>query len=72
MKISPAQKATRPITLTAEHVKNLCSANRDFHPLHCNEVFAPKQCSKSWWCRRGGLTNGLMQASDTKSELNFI
>jgi acyl dehydratase len=55
------QKATRSITLTAEHVRKYAEISGDRNPLHFDEAFA----SKTKFGRlvvQGGLTTGLLHA----------
>ncbi len=38
--LSVGQKATRQLTLTADHVKAYAGITGDFNPLHFDEAFA--------------------------------
>ena len=61
MRLSVGQKATRSITLTADHVKKFAELTGDYNPLHFDESFA----SKTKFGRlvvQGGLTTGLLHA----------
>src|SRR4029078_9083161 len=61
MQISIGQKATRSITLTADHVKTFAALSGDYNPLHFDESFVAK--SKFKRCVvQGGLTTGLLHA----------
>ena len=59
--ISVGQKATRTITLTAEHVKTYAEMTGDYNPLHFEEDFASKTKFKKLVVQ-GGLTTGLLHA----------
>ena len=61
MQISIGQKATRSITLTADHVKTFAALSGDYNPLHFDEVFAAKTKFKRLVVQ-GGLTTGLLHA----------
>ena len=61
MRLSVGQKATRSITLTADHVKKFAELSGDYNPLHFDESFV----SKTKFGRlvvQGGLTTGLLHA----------
>lgn len=61
MRLSVGQKATRSITLTAEHVKKFAELSGDYNPLHFDDSFV----SKTKFGRlvvQGGLTTGLLHA----------
>lgn len=61
MRLSVGQKATRSITLTADHVKKFAELSGDYNPLHFDDSFA----SKTKFGRlvvQGGLTTGLLHA----------
>ena len=55
MKLSVGQKATRSLTLTADHVKTFASLSGDYNPLHFEESFAAKTKFKRLVVQ-GGLT----------------
>lgn len=61
MQISIGQKATRSITLTADHVKTFAELSGDYNPLHFNESFVAKTKFKKLVVQ-GGLTTGLLHA----------
>ena len=61
MKFSVGQKATRSITLTAEHVKIFATLSGDYNPLHFDELFVAKTKFKRLVVQ-GGLTTGLLHA----------
>lgn len=59
--LSVGQKATRSITLTADHVKTYADLSGDYNPLHFDQSFV----SKTKFGRlvvQGGLTTGLLHA----------
>ena len=59
--LTVGQKATRSITLTAEHVKSYAEMTGDHNPLHFDEDFASKIKFKKLVVQ-GGLTTGLLHA----------
>jgi len=61
MQISVGQKATRSITLTADHVKTFAALSGDYNPLHFDESFVAKTKFKRLVVQ-GGLTTGLLHA----------
>lgn len=61
MQISIGQKATRSITLTADHVKTFAELSGDHNPLHFDESFVAKTKFKRLVVQ-GGLTTGLLHA----------
>ena len=61
MQISIGQKATRSITLTADHVKTFADLSGDYNPLHFDESFVAKTKFKKLVVQ-GGLTTGLLHA----------
>ena len=61
MKLSVGQKATRSITLTADHVKKFAELSGDYNPLHFDESFVSKTKFKRLVVQ-GGLTTGLLHA----------
>ena len=61
MQISIGQKATRSITLTADHVKTFADLSGDYNPLHFDESFVARTKFKKLVVQ-GGLTTGLLHA----------
>lgn len=61
MQISVGQKATRSITLTADHVKAFAALSGDYNALHFDEGFVAKTKFKRLVVQ-GGLTTGLLHA----------
>jgi len=61
MKLQIGQKATRAVTLTAEHVSSYASLTGDYNPLHFDEAFA-RQTRFGGLIVQGGLTTGLLHA----------
>ena len=61
MKVSVGQKASRSLTLTADHVKKFAELSGDYNPLHFDELFASKTRFKRLVVQ-GGLTTGLLHA----------
>lgn len=61
MQISIGQRATRSITLTANHVKAFAELSGDYNPLHFDESFVAKTKFKKLVVQ-GGLTTGLLHA----------
>lgn len=61
MELFVGQKATRSITLTANHVKMFAELSGDYNPLHFDEVFVSKTKFKKLVVQ-GGLTTGLLHA----------
>jgi len=59
--LTVGQKATRSITLTAEHVKNYAEMSGDYNPLHFDEEFAAGTRFGKLVVQ-GGLTTGLLHA----------
>ena len=61
MQISIGQKATRSLTLTADHVKTFAELSGDYNPLHFDESFVAKTKFRRLVVQ-GGLTTGLLHA----------
>jgi len=61
MQIFVGQKASRSITLTADHVKTFAVLSGDYNPLHFDESFVAKTKFKKLVVQ-GGLTTGLLHA----------
>src|SRR5215510_4835568 len=61
MQITIGQKATRSITLTANHVRIFAELSGDYNPLHFEEDFVSKTKFKKLVVQ-GGLTTGLLHA----------
>lgn len=61
MRLSLGQKATRSITLTADHVKKFAELSGDYNPLHFDESFVSKTKFRRLVVQ-GGLTTGLLHA----------
>src|SRR5687768_17079876 len=59
MKLSVGQKATRSITLTADHVNKFAELSGDYNQLHFDESFVSKTKFKRLVVQ-GGLTTGLL------------
>jgi acyl dehydratase len=59
--LTVGQKASRSITLTAEHVKNYAEMTGDYNPLHFDEAFAAGTRFGKLVVQ-GGLTTGLLHA----------
>jgi len=61
VKVSPGQKASRTMTITAAHVKAYAEMTGDYNPLHFDEAFT----SRTKFGRlvvQGGLTTGILHA----------
>lgn len=61
MTVSVGQKASRTMTVTAEHVRAYAEMTGDYNPLHFDEAFA----SRTKFGRlvaQGGLTTGILHA----------
>jgi acyl dehydratase len=59
--VSVGQKASRTMTVTAEHVRAYAEMTGDYNPLHFDEAFA----SRTKFGRlvaQGGLTTGILHA----------
>jgi acyl dehydratase len=61
MKIEAGQRATRSLTLTADHVRKYAEISGDHNPLHFDEAFAART-KFGRLVVQGGLTTGLLHA----------
>jgi acyl dehydratase len=61
MNAYPAQRASRTLTLTADHVRKYAEISGDRNPLHFDEAFAAQTKFKRLVVQ-GGLTTGLLHA----------
>lgn len=61
MELSVGQKASRTVTLTAEHVKSFAELTGDQNPIHFDKEFAAKT-KFGELVVQGGLTTGLLHA----------
>lgn len=61
MQLKVGQKATRSITLTAQHVATYAQMTGDYNPLHFDEAFAAGT-KFGQLVVQGGLTTGLLHA----------
>jgi acyl dehydratase len=61
MNLTVGQKATRQVTLTADHVKAFAEMTGDYNPLHFDESFAAGT-KFGRLVVQGGLTTGLLHA----------
>ena len=61
MNVRVGQKATRSITLTADHVRKFAEISGDHNPLHFDEAFAAGT-KFGRLVVQGGLTTGLLHA----------
>jgi len=61
MDLSVGQKATRSLTLTAEHVEKYAEITGDYNPLHFDEAFAAGT-KFGKLVVQGGLTTGILNA----------
>jgi acyl dehydratase len=59
--LSIGQKASRSLTVSANHVKKFAELSGDYNPLHFDEAFAAKTKFKKL-VAQGGLTTGLLHA----------
>ncbi len=59
--LEPGQKATRALTLTADHVRTFAGLTGDYNPLHFDEDFAAGT-PFGRLVVQGGLTTGLLHA----------
>ena len=61
MELSVGQKASRSLTLTAEHVEKYAEMTGDYNPLHFDEAFAAGT-KFGKLVVQGGLTTGILNA----------
>jgi acyl dehydratase len=61
MDLSVGQKASRSLTLTAEHVEKYAEMTGDYNPLHFDEAFAAGTKFDKLVVQ-GGLTTGILNA----------
>jgi acyl dehydratase len=61
MSIAVGQRASRRLTLTAEHVRKFAEISGDHNPLHFDEAFAART-KFGRLVVQGGLTTGLLHA----------
>jgi len=61
MSITVGQRASRSLTLTAEHVRKFAEISGDYNPLHFDEAFAARTKFGALVVQ-GGLTTGLLHA----------
>jgi acyl dehydratase len=61
MPIAAGQRATRSLTITADHVRKFAEISGDYNPLHFDEAFAA-DTKFGRLVAQGGLTTGLLHA----------
>jgi acyl dehydratase len=61
MDLQVGQKASRSLTVTAEHVRTFAEMTGDYNPLHFDEAFVA-QTKFGRLVVQGGLTTGLLHA----------
>jgi acyl dehydratase len=61
MKIHAGQRATRSLTVTADHVRKFAEISGDYNPLHFDDAFAART-KFGRLVVQGGLTTGLLHA----------
>jgi acyl dehydratase len=61
VKIHAGQRATRSLTVTADHVRKFAEISGDYNPLHFDEAFAART-KFGRLVVQGGLTTGLLHA----------
>lgn len=61
MPVTVGQRASRSLTLTAEHVRKFAEISGDYNPLHFDEAFAGRT-KFGGLVVQGGLTTGLLHA----------
>ena len=61
MALTVGQKASRTMTVTAEHVRQYAEITGDYNPLHFDEAFVAKT-KFGRLVAQGGLTTGILHA----------
>jgi len=61
MPVTVGQRASRSLTLTADHVRTFAQISGDYNPLHFDEAFAART-TFGRLVVQGGLTTGLLHA----------
>jgi acyl dehydratase len=61
VRLTVGQKASRTMTVTAEHVKAYAEMTGDYNPLHFDEAFA-RRTRFGRLVAQGGLTTGILHA----------
>src|SRR5262247_1871242 len=61
MSVSVGQKASRTMTVTADHVKTFAEMTGDYNPLHFDRAFAART-KFGRLVAQGGLTTGILHA----------
>ena len=61
MEVSEGQKATRTVTVTADHVARYAELTGDYNPLHFDEEFTARTRFERL-VAQGGITTGLLHA----------
>lgn len=61
MPLTVGQKASRSMTVTADHVRTFAELTGDYNPLHFDEAFAART-RFGRLVAQGGLTTGLLHA----------
>ena len=61
MSVAVGQRASRSLTITADHVRTFAEISGDYNPLHFDEAFAGRT-KFGRLVVQGGLTTGLLHA----------
>ena len=61
MPVAVGQRASRSLTITADHVRTFAEISGDYNPLHFDEAFAART-KFGRLVVQGGLTTGLLHA----------
>src|SRR5262249_28920087 len=61
MPVAVGQRASRSLTITADHVRVFAELSGDYNPLHFDEAFAART-KFGRLVAQGGLTTGLLHA----------